>query len=67
MRAKVLKVDTAAGKLSLGLKPSYFADEADAAHSAPEDDPDMDLDQELAHEYDAAAQAAAQVTQPSMD
>lgn len=63
----MLKVDTADGKLSLGLNPSYFADEADAGHSAQEDEPDMDLDQELAHEYDAAAQAAAQVTHSSMD
>lgn len=59
MRAKVLKVDTAGGKLSLGLKPSYFADEDDPMGSASDEEAEMDLDEELAEELDAAAAAAA--------
>lgn len=61
VRAVVLKVDTAAGKLSLGLKPSYFADEEEGMESGSEEEPEMDLDEELAEEFDAAA-AAAQVS-----
>lgn len=58
----MLKVDTAGGKLSLGLKPSYFADEDDPMGSASDEEPEMDLDEELAEELDAAAAAAAEVS-----
>ncbi len=67
VRAKVLRVDTEAGKLSLGLKPSYFEKEGDddgidAAESEDDDEDGRDLDEILAEELDAQQQhAAAQV------
>ncbi|KAK9823324.1 hypothetical protein WJX72_001906 [[Myrmecia] bisecta] len=43
VKAKVLDVDTSAQRLSLGLKPSYFADDADNDDSASQDDLDADM------------------------
>ena len=64
VRAKVLRVDTEAGKLSLGLKPSYFEDDggSDVAKSEDADEDQRDLDEILAEELDAQQQhTAAQV------
>ncbi len=68
VRAKVLRVDTEAGKLSLGLKPSYFEDDgggSDTADSEDADEDERDLDEVLAEELDAQQEqhAAAQVQQ----
>ena len=62
VRAKVLKVDTAAGKLSLGLKPSYFVDEDESMESEAEDEAEVELDEELAQHFDAATAATGQVS-----
>lgn len=50
--ARVLKVDRAAGRLSLGLKPSYFADLSDQEAGSDEEggEPDFDADLEAAME-----------------
>ena len=69
VRAKVLRVDTEAGKLSLGLKPSYLEDDDDGGSDAADseevaDEDERDLDEILAEELDAQQQqqhAAAQV------
>ena len=59
-------MDSASGKLALGLKPSYFTGEDEemgaedtvaANQSSDEDDGSRDLDVELAEEYDAAVAA----------
>ena len=70
VRAKVLRVDHEAGKLSLCLKPSYFEDESgsDAADGDGAGEDGRDLDEILAEELDAQQQqqqqrAAAQVRQ----
>ena len=62
----MLRVDTDAGKLSLGLKPSYFEDDAAGADSEEgeeeEDDGEgRDLDDLLAEELDAQRKSAAEV------
>ncbi len=64
VRAKVLRVDTEAGKLSLGLKPSYFEDDADEADSEGDEEDDgevRDLDELLAEELDAQQRSVAEV------
>ena len=65
VRAKVLRVDTEAGKLSLGLKPSYLeeddADEADSEGDEEDDGEGRDLDELLAEELDAQQRCAAEV------